>query len=291
MEIVNECHSRGIKVIPYFGYELSTLSPLWEEMERMGCRLCRPTENTIQCTGQLRAGRYCIDGSISSQFISGLLFALSLIPGECQLEITGNIESKPYIGMTRQALTFFQTEKHNIVSVEGDWSNAAFWLSANALGSQIHVDGLSENSLQGDKAVTEILESLKEHSNISTADIPDLVPVLSVVAAANSGAVFTNIRRLRTKESDRVAAILQMIHELGGKAESTENTLTIYGTGLIGGTVDSCGDHRIAMSAAIAATICQNPVTILGAECVKKSYPHFWDAYSLLGGRYEKQLR
>ncbi len=118
-----------------------------------------------------------------------------------------------------------------------------------------------------------------------------MIPVLSVVAAANKGAVFTDIARLRLKESDRVATIVDLLSSLGGKAEATENTLTVYGTGLIGGKVRSHSDHRIAMSAAIAATVCKETVTILGAECVKKSYPKFWEEYANLGGKYEKQLR
>ena len=117
---------------------------------------------------------------------------------------------------------------------------------------------------------------------MSAADIPDLVPILSVVAAANQGAVFTNIQRLRLKESDRVATVMEMIENLGGKAEATDDTLHIFGTGLRGGTVNSHNDHRIAMSAAIAATVCTEPVTILGAEAVKKSYPKFWEEYDRL---------
>ena len=112
-----------------------------------------------------------------------------------------------------------------------------------------------------------------------------------MVAARNKGAVFTNIRRLRLKESDRVATVIEMIQSLGGMAESTEDTLTIYGTGLTGGTVNSYNDHRIAMAAAIAATVCTSPVTILGAEAVNKSYPGFWKEYRNLGGNYEQYLR
>ena len=110
-------------------------------------------------------------------------------------------------------------------------------------------------------------------------------------AAAKNGAVFTNIQRLRIKESDRVATVMEMIENLGGKAEATEETLTVHGTGLRGGTVSSHNDHRIAMAAAIAATVCTEPVTILGAEAVKKSYPSFWEEYQKIGGQYEQYLR
>ena len=267
------------------------LSPLWEEMERMGCTLTRPTEQTIRCTGKLRPGNYRIDGGVSSQFISGLLLALPLIQGESSLEITGNIESKPYIEMTRQVLEQFQRCHNSCYPVEGDWSNAAFWLAANALGSHITVLGLQDDSCQGDQIIHTLLSNWKDNMLICAADIPDLVPILAVVAAAKGGATFTNIRRLRLKESDRVASTIAMLEALGGNAEATEDTLTVYGTGLNGGIVDSFGDHRIAMSAAIAATVCKAPVTIWGTECVNKSYPRFWEDFSRLGGNYGKYLR
>ncbi len=259
------------------------LSPLWEEMERMGCRLSRPTENSILCAGKLKEGEYSIDGGVSSQFVSGLLFALPLIGGESRLQVTGKVESRPYIDMTRRALQLFDGRRSpGRVVVEGDWSNGAFWLAAKALGSDLQVRNLREDSPQGDRAVSDLLPRLRENITVSAADIPDLVPILSVVAAANQGAVFTDIRRLRMKESDRVASVIAMLDSLGAMAEADENTLTVHGTGLTGGTVDACNDHRIAMSAAIAATVCAQPVTVLGAECVKKSYPGFWEEYRRL---------
>ena len=271
------------------------LSPLWEEMARMGCTLTRPTPDTIRCTGKLRSGNYTIDGGISSQFITGLLFALSLIPGKSHLEITGKIESRPYITMTEQVLALFGAPRYHspgTVTVEGDWSNGAFWLAANALGNQVEISGLSPTSAQGDRAVAALLPQLAEGAPvISAADIPDLVPVLAIVAAAKNGAVFTDIQRLRIKESDRVASTIAMIEALGGKAEATESTLSVTGTGLKGGTVDACNDHRIAMSAAVASTVCTSPVIILGAACVKKSYPGFWEEFRYLGGTYEQYLR
>ena len=178
------------------------------------------------------------------------------------------------------------------MTVEGDWSNGAFFLTAQCLGSNLVIHGLNTDSSQGDRAVINILPQLKKGiPTVSAADIPDLVPILSVVAAANHGGVFTDIARLRLKESDRVTSTMAMIKALGGKAEATDNTLTVYGTGLSGGIVDAVNDHRIAMSAAIAATVCTAPVTILGAECVKKSYPRFWDEYNRLGGNYELYIR
>ncbi len=271
------------------------LSPLWEEMERMGCTLTRPSGSTIRCTGKLRSGKYVISGGISSQFITGLLFVLSLLPGDSNLEITGKLESKPYVAMTKQAMALFCAPNYHspgTVQVEGDWSNGAFFITAAMLGSDLSVQGLDPLSVQGDRAVSEILPLLRlGHCTVSAADIPDLVPILAIAAAHWHGAVFTDIHRLRLKESDRVETTASMIRSLGGQAEATQDTLTIHGTGLRGGIVDACNDHRIAMAAAIGATVCQKEVIILGAQCVSKSYPKFWEEYSRLGGNYEFNLR
>ncbi len=263
------------------------LSPLWEEMERMGCTITRPTENTVRCCGRLHAGAYSIDGGVSSQFITGLLLAMPLMDGESALEITGKPESRPYIDLTHQVLELFSNRlSPGTITVEGDWSNGAFFLAMNALGSSMTIRGLNSRSAQGDRAVVPILKQLlSDCPTVCAADIPDLVPVLSIVAGANRGAVFTDISRLRIKESDRVASTVAMLKALGGDAYADENTLTVRGTGLTGGTVDAMGDHRIAMSAAVAATVCKAPVTILGSEAVNKSYPQFWEEYRRLGGR------
>ena len=271
------------------------LSPLWEEMERMGCTLSRPTADTIRCQGKLKAGEYVIDGGVSSQFITGLLFATSLMEGESKITITGTLESKPYLDMTEQALKLFDAPNFRspgYLEVEGDWSGGAFFLAAQWLSSELSIRGLNTDSAQGDRAVVDILKQLETGTpTVSAKDIPDLVPILSVVAACHQGAVFTNIQRLRLKESDRVASTVAMIRNLGGRSEADETTLTVFGTGLLGGTVNSYNDHRIAMSAAIASTVCTAPVTILGAECVQKSYPKFWEEFSRLGGKYELNLR
>lgn len=271
------------------------LSPMWEEMERMGCILTRPTPNTIHVCGKLQSGTYTIDGSVSSQFISGLLFAHTLIPGQTQLDITGRIESKPYIEMTQYAIKLFRGPAFHSpgrVTVEGDWSNGAFFVAAASLGSELSIHGLNPDSIQGDRSVMNQITLLKERKPIiSAADIPDLIPILSIVATANHGAVFTDIQRLRLKESDRVATTVSMIESLGGKALAADSTLTVFPSALTGGTVDAANDHRIAMAAAIAATICKNDVTILGAECVSKSYPQFWEEYRRLGGNYEQHIR
>lgn len=280
------------------------LSPLWEEMERMGCKLQFISENELQCSGKLRPGEYYIDGNVSSQFISGLLFATALMDGDSQIHIVGKLESAPYVSMTQKVIEQFgintdgfvikgrqKLHSPGVVTVEGDWSNAAFFLASQALGNAVNINGLSRDSMQGDRVIAQLLPALEQNISISASNIPDLIPILAVVAAAKHGAVFTDIQRLRLKESDRVESVVSMINALGGRAEQTESTLSVYGTGLNGGTVDSKNDHRIAMSAAIAATVCTKPVTILGADCVKKSYPSFWEEYKKLGGQYEQYLR
>ena len=282
------------------------LSPLWvnraqlqQELEAQGQKLPRAVTAGLRLTGKLRPGHYRIDGGVSSQFISGLLMALSLLEGDSHLELMGKVESLPYIHMTMECLQNFGVmwqdfhisgpqvfKSPGCVTVEGDWSNAAFWLAAQALGNPVSVTGLSGDSMQGDRKIIELLPQLQqERAIISAADIPDLIPILAVVAAANHGAVFTDVRRLRLKESDRVEAIVSMLCALGGRAAADENTLTVFPAQLSGGTVDSKNDHRIAMAAAIASTLCRENVTILNADCVRKSYPGFWKEFTRLGGK------
>lgn len=280
------------------------LSPMWEEMERMGCALSRPTENTIACRGQLSSGSYTIDGGVSSQFITGLLFAMALIPGSNSLCVTGKIESKPYIDMTCRALETFDVSTKGfsvsgsrpfktpgILHVEGDWSNASFFLAAKRLGNDLDITGLDPDSAQGDRAVAQILSKMDEPITVDAADIPDAVPILAVTAGAMKGATFYNIARLRLKESDRVATVAAMLEGLGARVAVSENEMTVYPATYCGCTIDAAGDHRIAMAAAIAATVALGQVTILGAECVAKSYPIFWEEYKRLGGSYEQYIR
>ena len=295
VEVVFQLHGR----LPY-----RPLSPLWEELTRMGCTLSRPNENTIATAGKLRTGNYRISGNISSQFISGLLFAAALLPGESKISILGDLESRPYVEMTQLALSTFGVESAEYtlsgsypfkspgtVTVEGDWSNGAFFLAANALGNQVNILNLNSDSPQGDRIAAELFKNCRNNTEVSAADIPDLVPILSVVFGANNGAKFTDIARLRLKESDRVASVCEMLRQLGVPATSTETTLTVSPGAYRSCTIDAVGDHRIAMSAAIAATIADGPVTILGADCVAKSYPTFWEEYRNLGGIYEQHIR
>lgn len=274
------------------------------EMERMGCKFSTPSPTELRCMGHLQYGDYQIAGNVSSQYITGLLFAMALLSGESSLTISGNLESKPYVQMTQDALAMFGVDTSNYhvtgkrpfrspgdISVEGDWSNGAFFLVAQALGNPVTVINLNTNSSQGDKAIVKLLQTLERNCTISVTDIPDLVPALSVIAAANHGATFTDIQRLRLKESDRVASVIEMLSALGIQAFADNTTLTIYPGQFRGGVIDSHNDHRIAMSAAIAATVADNPVTILNASCVSKSYPSFWEEYRKLGGHYEQYIR
>lgn len=276
------------------------LSPLWEEMERMGCRLSRSSQTSLRCYGRLRSGKYTLTGNVSSQFVSGLLLAFPLMKGNSCITIIGDLESRSYVDMTQAVIARFQVDTSNFavtgshvykspgsISIDGDWSNGAYFHAANSLGSALQIYNLDPNSLQGDRIVTELIPKLRDNMVIEASAIPDLVPILSVVAAANSGCTFTNIQRLRLKESDRVASIIQMLKAMGIRAQSTETTLTIFPGKFRGGVVDAVNDHRIAMSAAIAATIASDPVQIIGAGCVDKSYPLFWDEFARLGGIYE----
>ncbi len=250
------------------------LSPLWEEMQRMGCRLSRPTTSSVLCTGKLLPGEYRLEGTVSSQFISGLLFAQLINPG-ISVITSGQLQSRPYVELTEHMIAKKSTH------VEGDWSNAAFFLGANALGSQVDITGLSPASIQGDRAVTALLTQ----TVVSAKDVPDLIPILAVAAAFRQGCKFTDVERLRLKESDRVESIAALVTALGGKCAVSDHTLTIFPVPLVGGRVDAQNDHRIAMAAAIAATACTAPVTICGAECVSKSYPQFWEDFQMLGGQ------
>lgn len=291
------------------------LFPLDRELTRHGISLSRPKENILHVEGQLQPGDYTIPGNISSQFISGLLFALPLLDGESTLTVEGTLESRPYVDMTLDSLRQFSvelTEEHDVfhifkrtyrspgpVTVEGDWSNAAFWLCAGAISQPVTVTGLNPRSLQGDKAIFELLRSFGASCTqagdaftvspgtlhgrtVDLSEIPDLAPVLSVVAAFSQGETrLTHAGRLRLKESDRVASILAMLHGIGADAREEDDTIVILGAETLpGGTVDSFGDHRIAMAAAIAGLRC--PVVVKGKDAVNKSYPSFWEEYGKL---------
>lgn len=297
------------------------LSPLYEEMAAHGVRLTPQGTFPLRISGRLQPGRYAMAGNVSSQFFSGLLLALPLAAGDSEIRVEGPLESEPYVNMTLDTLSLFGVQVQRepdgfrvpggqryrspgTLRVEGDWSGAAFWLAAGALSEAgLTCGGLNLRSSQGDKAILPLLQgfgaSVEENGDrvtvrkgklrgqeIDAAQIPDLVPVLSAVAAhAGGDTVIRNTARLRLKESDRVASVLAMVRALGGEAEAEENQIIIRGKGgLQGGTVDAFGDHRIAMAAAVAATAADAPVTVLGAEAAAKSYPDFWDTFGQLGG-------
>ena len=294
------------------------LSPLWEVLEAHGMQL-RQDGAVLHTDGQLCAGDYCLPGNVSSQFISGLLFALPLLGDDSTLTVTGALQSARYVAMTEQALAAagIFTKKDGQVwqigggqryaapavqTVEGDWSNAAFFLCMGALSETgVTVAGLNPASLQADRAITELLTRFGTELTVSgqtvtvrrgalhgiTLDagpIPDLIPVVSCLAALCEGETrIKNAARLRLKESDRLQSTAALISVLGGSVRELPDGLVIYGRArLSGGTADACGDHRIAMSAAMAACGCEGPVTVLGSECVAKSYPAFWEDFASL---------
>ncbi len=280
---------------------LRPLGPLEQELERHGMTFFRPGADCLQVRGVLSPGEYILPGNVSSQFISGLLFALPLLSEESTLAVSGPLQSASYVEMTLEILEQFGIHipfrngifqiKPGIYAasgslpVEGDWSNAAFWLTASHLGSNLTVTGLQPKSTQGDRAIVSLLSELGAGSVIDAAQIPDLIPILAV-AAANAGGEthFIHAQRLRMKESDRIESVCHLINGLGGCAIAAQDSLTIHGSGLRGGVVHTFGDHRIAMAGAIAATVCKEPVTILDSQVVKKSYPNFWKDYRNLGG-------
>ena len=256
--------------------------------------------------GRLEAGEYTLPGNVSSQFITGLLFALPLLDGESKIRVTTPLESKGYVDLTLDVLERFGIRVENreyqtfivpgqqkyqpeTVTVEADWSQAAFWYAANALGSAVEIDGLNAFSNQGDMAVVPAFLKLTCPGDVEldVSQCPDLVPPLAAMAAVRSGTTkIVNAARLRIKESDRLASVTATLNAMGARVEEHPDSLTIQGLdGLEGGVaLDCCNDHRIAMMAAIAATRSRKPVTLLGAECVNKSYPDFWDHYRMLGG-------
>ena len=221
--------------------------------------------------------------------------------GTSKLLISGKLESLPYIQMTQQVFSDFGVDNTNFVihghqgfispgkwTVEGDWSNGAFFLAANSLGSCVAVNNLNPVSIQGDRLILEYLKKLDSNCTISASNIPDLIPILSVIAAFRDGAVFTDISRLRFKESDRVESILATLKAFGCQCEADNNKMVIHPCSFRGCTIHSFGDHRIVMAAAIAATVADGVVTIQDAQCVQKSYPGFWETYRALGGHYEQ---
>ena len=262
-------------------------------------------DGVLTVRGALTPGEYVLPGNVSSQFFTGLLFALPLLDGVSAVVSSTEIESQAYITMTLEAMRqagvpvaerpglrsfeVLHAAYHPFAAtVEADWSQAAFWYAANFLDSRVEIRDLNPDSGQGDKVVSELYWQLARpgDAEIDVSGCPDLLPPLAVMAAVRSGTTrFVNAARLRIKESDRLSTITAALTALGAEVHEEPDRLIIVGKpSLPGGTVDCANDHRIAMMAAIAATGCTGPVTVLGAECVQKSYPDFWEVYNTLGG-------
>ena len=293
---------------------------------------------TVQ--GTLPSGEYRLPGDVSSQFITGLLYALPLLEGDSEIVLTTPLESRDYVAMTLDVLKQFgitverqgfarfripgnQRYLSRDTAIEADWSQAGFWYAAAGIGNDVTVTGMNERSIQGDRIIVDYgrmidgkplsggvkvpiyrgvegetpppIEPVQPprggHSaSLDVSPCPDLVPPLAVWGALMNGALYIkNAARLRIKESDRLASVTATLNAMGARVKEGPDCLTIIGqTSLAGGvTVDCCNDHRIAMMAAIAVTRCEQPVTLLGAECVNKSYPSFWEDYQHLGGNIQ----
>ena len=322
------CGGLGFQTSFHLGNRLAKrpLDALLDEMASHGCILSKPDSSLIHCEGQLYSGVYTLPGDVSSQYVSGLLFALPLLSGDSLIKIKGILESRPYVDMTLEALRLFgiticEDEEQsfhvlggqaylspNIVRVSGDWSNAAFWLCAGALGNHcITCTGLNMDSRQGDRIVTKLLSrfgarvvvddnsvtvspGILRGIDINARDIPDLVPVLAAVASVAEGkTVIHNAGRLRIKESNRLETVTKSLSYLGADITQTQDGLVIVGKReLSGGETQSFGDHRIAMASAILSGACLKPVVIRDAQVVRKSYPCFFKDFStVLFGKCE----
>jgi 3-phosphoshikimate 1-carboxyvinyltransferase len=280
----------------------------------------------LKTEGKLKAGEFKVKGNISSQFITGLLFTLPLLDGDSKIIITTEMESKGYIDLTLSAMKAFDIEiinnnyeefiikgnqiyKSRDYRVEGDYSQAAFFFSADALSNDVILNDLKLDSLQGDKEVIDILTRMGlEISNknsglignvngelkatvIDGSQCPDIIPVVSLVAALSTGITeVINAGRLRIKECDRLAAVTSELNKLGAKITEKEDGLIIEGVKELKGGVEvwSHKDHRIAMTLAIASTMCKEPIILKDYECVSKSYPQFWDDFKNVGGIFDE---
>ena len=299
------------------------MAALCRALSENGCRI-GGDRLPLSLRGPLQAGVYELPGNISSQYVSGLLFALPLLEGDSVVALTSPLQSSGYVDMTIQTLAAFGIEvcaraggwlvrggqsyrSPGVYTVEGDYSNSAVWLCAGALGGDVTVRGLDSDSLQPDRAVLQILNQFGAQVDsaggvcrvrpgraaralrLDAGETPDLVPVLAVLLAAGEGeSVIANAGRLRLKESDRLHTVTTLLCELGAQAAELRDGIRILGRGgLSGGRTDARGDHRIAMAAALAATVCTAPVTIENAQAVEKSYPGFFRDYEKLGGRID----
>lgn len=275
----------------------------------------------LETTGGLKPGVFSIPGNISSQFVTGLLFALPLLDGDSKIVITSKLESKGYIDLTLDVLSLFgievlvEDENHYSIkgnqkyksrnyTIEGDYSQSAFWLVADMIGHEVILQGMNLDSKQGDKKILQDIKDFgaklnissnalyctvenKKPSTIDFSQSPDLGPALSVLASLTNGeSNFVEASRLRIKECDRITCMKEELNKIGAKVSEEADTMSFVGVGQFEGgcDVDSHNDHRIAMAMAVAATVCNKEIRILNAGCVKKSYPHFFEDMKLLGG-------
>lgn len=273
-------------------------------------------DGVLTVQGMLSPGKYTLPGNVSSQFITGLLYALPLLEGDSYIYPTTPIESWDYILMTmdvlfqagivaeepREGVPYFyihggQSYRPHTFTVEPDWSQAGFWFAAGALGNRVEVEGMKLPSMQGDCRYLEMQEKIYStpagaKAEVDVSQNPDLVPPLAAAAALAEGRQtrLTNAARLRLKESDRLRSVTAVLSALGADIEEGEDFLLIRGKDALAGgvTVDSFNDHRIAMMTAVAASRCEKPVTLTGAESVNKSYPSFWEEYARLGGKMKR---
>jgi len=296
------------------------LSPYYKIFNEHNIKYSSDEGLPLTVKGRLTAGVYKVPGNVSSQFITGLLFALPLLNGDSKILVTSELESKAYVDLTIDVLSKFSVKieivgysEINIIGnqqykarnykVEGDFSQAAFWLVAGTLGDEIMCDDMNINSLQGDLAIVDLIVrmggyiSIKEGKIktkkskthgiiINASECPDLVPILAVLASLSEGTTkIINASRLRIKECDRLKAMATELTKLGGDVAETEDGLIIQGVEkLNGGTVDSWNDHRIAMALSVASIRCRQPVILTNSACVKKSYPKFYKDFEMLGG-------
>jgi len=297
------------------------LEPYFEIFKKQGIYYNYEQGLPLTVKGNLKPGNFKIRGDVSSQFITGLLFALPLLEEDSKITVTTQLESKGYVDLTMDILDRFSIkiennnyEEFNIKGnqkyiptdyrVEGDFSQAAFWIVAGILGGEIECDDLNMASFQGDRVIVEIIEKmggevLKLKDKIKTktsktkgitvdaSQCPDLVPILTVLGALSEGRThIINAKRLRFKESDRLKAIATELNKLGADVKEEEDGLIINGKDrLKGGIVDSWNDHRIAMALAIASIKCTEPLIITNSDSIRKSYPDFFRDFEKMGGK------
>lgn len=298
------------------------LDSYFEIFDKIGIEYTHPNETylPLKTSGGLISGVYEVKGNISSQFITGLLFALPLLEGDSIVKIIGSLESRGYIDLTLDILAKFGITilNHNYESfeikgnqsysgynytIEGDYSQTAFFLIAGAMGADIKLNGMSLDSYQGDKKILEDIQALggsiifkndllsckpsqTKGATIDFSQSPDLGPALTVLASISQGVShFVHVSRLRIKECDRVTSMKEELEKLGAKIDEELDTMIIHGVEKFnGGIVDSHNDHRVAMALAMASLKMKEDLTILNAECVSKSYPNFWEVFESLGG-------